>query len=1011
MSGRGQPASGRGGGWLWHALSVEPSERSRVVWTGGLFFVVLASASIGLTAADALFFLRNGVDELPLMILLSGLTVMVITVAYTAGLAAAGARRWTWLVAVLLAVWLGVERLLVSAEPPGTYEAVWLTGQVAMYIGFTLLWDVAGELADARQAKRLFPLFTSAGIAGAVIGSALTGPLATWLGTENLLIVQAALLGVAAVVARVTTHRFLSRQADSSPSVRAELKAGFTTTVRTPLFRLVAGVGAALSVLFFLVFFPFSEEAASSFETEEALAGFLGLFSSLATAATFIVSLFVANRLFTRLGVVVVLMIVAVVYVVGFSLWLVSFSLLTATLFRGVQWVAINALAATAFSSTFNVLTGSTRSQVRDFVAAVPVQLGTVVAGALLIVSADLSPTGMTLLSLAIALAFLGLVVPMRRAYAAALVEAVRNGLSDVFTASLPGMQKPHHDADTLQALQAAVTDSSPGRRRVTAAILGDVGGAKSLAALRKLLADADDKVRWEALGALQRLGSDQIVNEALACVGDPSVRVRRRAIALLGSEQSAVPAIAAALDDEDCEVRAHAARIVGGRRGRDVIEKMIGAESGEAVAAALKCVIAEPRLARVDPRRFADHADKRVRTVAAEMLATRRDSVKLLTGLTDDDSSDVRAAAARALTEVDRAAIHDVLEHGSIRARESALQSLAAEEEYDEYLRSWAASEIDRAAELHRWRNAIEARQDGASLTAEYLARVLEKRERMVERWVVTALGSEETKDALPMVARGAISGDAATRAEALEAIESIADRKLARRLSALLEGTRGDSAPYRLQALQDLAADRQYWFRALAARTMFEELVQDLEATSAAAATDDSAVVRGSIPDFETQVRTNGKLTVMDAILALQRAPMFESLDPEELEVLANLSEEQSFEAGTVVYAQGSPADELLMVIAGTAVVRTDDGRQLAEHGAGEPMGELGVLRSQPRMAAVVAGSAGLRALVIEGADFMGLLQEQPAMATALLGKLAERIALTVDPTRAGGSAPVEV
>jgi HEAT repeat protein len=370
--------------------------------------------------------------------------------------------------------------------------------------------------------------------------------------------------------------------------------------------------------------------------------------------------------------------------------------------------------------------------------------------------------------------------------------------------------------------------------------------------------------------------------------------------------------------------------------------------------------------------------------------------------------------AAAGALTRVDRSAVHDILEHGSVRARETALQSLGAEDEPDEYLHAWAASELDRATELRRWRVAIAARDDGASLAAEYLVEVLEKRERMVERWVVTALSTEETRAALPLIARGAISGDSEVKAEALEAIESIADRTLARRLSALLESQNTEPDQYRLQALQDLTTDHQYWFRALAARTIFEELVQDLETASTTAASDDSPVVRSAIPDHETLLKSNGKLTRIDAILALRQATIFEHLDPEDLEALAEVSEERKYAAGDIIFEQGSPGDEMMMIVTGSAVVCTatsEGDRTIAEPGPGEPVGDLGVLRSRPRTAEVVAGPAGVHSLFISGEAFLELLEEQPGMAMALMAKMAERIALTVDPTGAGGTAPLAV
>ena len=71
-----------------------------------------------------------------------------------------------------------------------------------------------------------------------------------------------------------------------------------------------------------------------------------------------------AGRLFARIGVVGTFSMLPAVYVLGFGLWVASFGLVTATLFRGAQWVAVNALGGTAWSSLFNVIPGRRRSQV-----------------------------------------------------------------------------------------------------------------------------------------------------------------------------------------------------------------------------------------------------------------------------------------------------------------------------------------------------------------------------------------------------------------------------------------------------------------------------------------------------------------------------------------------------------------------------------------------------------------------------------------------------------------------
>jgi CRP-like cAMP-binding protein len=86
------------------------------------------------------------------------------------------------------------------------------------------------------------------------------------------------------------------------------------------------------------------------------------------------------------------------------------------------------------------------------------------------------------------------------------------------------------------------------------------------------------------------------------------------------------------------------------------------------------------------------------------------------------------------------------------------------------------------------------------------------------------------------------------------------------------------------------------------------------------------------------------------------------------------------------------------MMIIIEGTVrVVRSDDGgeeRKLVGYGAGDHIGELAVLREQPRAATVLAEEPGVRGLVIEGEGVMAILRERPEAAMAMLATLAERI-----------------
>ena len=59
-----------------------------------------------------------------------------------------------------------------------------------------------------------------------------------------------------------------------------------------------------------------------------------------------------------------------------------------------------------------------------------------------------------------------------------------------------------------------------------------------------------------------------------------------------------------------------------------------------------------------------------------------------------------------------------------------------------------------------------------------------------------------------------------------------------------------------------------------------------------------------------------------------------------------------------------------------------------------SGDYVGELSLLRGQPRAANVTAGPDGVRGLILRGAELHAILEERPEAAMAMLATLAERL-----------------
>ena len=122
------------------------------------------------------------------------------------------------------------------------------------------------------------------------------------------------------------------------------------------------------------------------------------------------------------------------------------------------------------------------------------------------------------------------------------------------------------------------------------------------------------------------------------------------------------------------------------------------------------------------------------------------------------------------------------------------------------------------------------------------------------------------------------------------------------------------------------------------------------------------------------------------------LATVPLFSGCSKKELKTIATLADEIDLRKGKVLTRQGAPGREFFVLLEGTVeVVR--DGKRVATLGEGDFFGELALISNIPRTATVTATSP-IRTLVVFGRDFRRLLQEDPGIATKVLGAMAERM-----------------
>jgi signal transduction histidine kinase len=126
------------------------------------------------------------------------------------------------------------------------------------------------------------------------------------------------------------------------------------------------------------------------------------------------------------------------------------------------------------------------------------------------------------------------------------------------------------------------------------------------------------------------------------------------------------------------------------------------------------------------------------------------------------------------------------------------------------------------------------------------------------------------------------------------------------------------------------------------------------------------------------------------------LTQIPLFQGLAPEDLKRLCAMTKEVRFQAGELIFEEGSPGDFAYVIKEGQIEIsRYSDGRRvpLARRGTGEVIGEMALLEEAPRMASARALTDCV--LVAIGREELDqLLGSSPSAARAILGTVMTRL-----------------
>ncbi|MDP8955808.1 MAG: HEAT repeat domain-containing protein [Actinomycetota bacterium] len=965
---------------LSRALKIRPGEHRTAVPLVAMMLVAWAGAAIGSTGAESLFFARFGPQALPTLYVLLGLVTFPTILGMTALLSS----RMRGLATVLLA--LGVllipTRLALELDFRLFYAVLWLLMMVVWVSQGMALWGVAGSVSDARQAKRLFPLYGAAMILGGAVGGLATRPLSEWIGAENFLVVWAVSLILAFWLARSVLDRSLKRAAGRrvrSPVGDMAESLRFLRGSRLLVFMAAALV--LFSMLYLTLTLPFARAVTQRFPDADRLAAFLGVFFGLMNAAALLLSLFAVNRLFARFGVATMVLVLPVIYLLGFGILAIVSTFAALVVFRFVQLLWVYAVWSPGWEALFNVVPADRRAAIRTMMEAGPRQAGAVAAGVVLI-AADhvLAPRHVFVIGVAAAALAVFLAWRARQSYRDAVIQSLRAGWPDVFIAEEHPFGGFQQDATALEALLVAASDADPRLRRIALEILSDVQSPAAEPPLRAAVSDPDPEIRAVALQALARRKIPAVAEQVrpLLTDRDPTVRAWAvRAAGVCGWTSSDIAAhVGPLLSDPDATVRATAAVMLSSKdadpRARPALEAM----------------------AR-DPR-----PDSRAVVLEALDSGDGFESDLARTGLADPDPV-VRRAAVLALgrLEGDRAAewLVQALDDDELAVREAVGQALRHARLTDQApVRRYADEQRDLALRYHRlWMSVDAETDDRISLAADSL------RHRSLNhaRSALQAMALFTDREAFEVALDNLESRDRDQIAGALETLETVGEPEVVRPLLPLWETSNGAKRDTSA-VLRTMLSDDDPWLRACAAmagRSITDPSLSTL--IEEAARNDPDPTVR----ETASWARQGGEpmetvttLPLMERLLFLRKVPLFAELSPKDLKHVAEVVAERAFPDGSTIAEAGEWGDEMHVVVSGEirVVMGGEAGQsEIARRRPGDYVGEMSIITGEPRMASLVA-AGDVRTLSIDRKRFERILLERPQASLAVMRGLCLRL-----------------
>ncbi len=819
-------------------LKIYEDEIRLFLWATLLLFLIRSSDILFNNFAETAFLKRFGVEYLPIIYVVNSIATFIV-MGFMAGFMAriSGSRILAYML-ILCGATAAAFRLAIPLGFELIYPLLFVAKSLYEVLLGMLFWNLANDLFDTRQSKRLFPLITAGGVIGGIIGSFGTPVIVKLIRIDNVLWVYLVLtLSAAAVVYRMATV-FPTMSLSGGDTKKVKKRKGLVQEfkevlplIRTsPLIKILILLTLIPNVIIPILNYQFNFAVDKSFATEGGMIEFFGYLRGSLNIISFIILLFI-GRVYGRWGLPVALMFHPFNYVLVFLAFLFRFDLLSAIYAR----MSTNVLRTTINNPARAVLMGlfpvEYRSMIRPFLRGTVVRIGILLGSGLIMASEGfMHPRHLSIVALVFVTGWIATTIVFKRQYTRILLDLISRNLLDMKSLEQEDASQIFKDKQTQAQLLEAFSGSKGSTCLWYADLIRSLGVPDLDAHILSVIRDQDDETRIGLLNLISKDAGPGAVElfEKLADPDKPDLTAAvLKAAAKMPSSVSGDFMRRAYRDFEDPEIKALAvAGLYGDDRtvygpvisswfaSNDNREKRAGViaasmSGDEKFLPGLKAVLAEAEdddiralacraLGRLAPDGLNElvmpclfHASKAVRVAALEAVRIPDDqALRKVIPLLGDRDQVVRDAALIRLQAAEHKNPEPLIEALGLpdpRLRENVFDLLESMEVRDVEILRFARGQLGLAYGSLAEAAALRDIKDSPyrNLLLDHLLQ--DRRDRL--ETVLRVLSTQDRSGRMRLIWRGVFSADSRQRSNALEALEESVGHGLSKIMIPLLE------------------------------------------------------------------------------------------------------------------------------------------------------------------------------------------------------------------------------